>query len=174
MVAGCWPPDPESANKDMWLEVQAAEPSPDDFKLFERNMQEWPLPNVKSGEMIEFRASGLAEAEKRVKINGPFLSKCCFGIQKGILNFHIVVDFLAIKPAFQPQGVANLIREAGCEIADKCDMKMYVIASPAALNFYKGQRFKLVETVSTDYSQFGGVEPYVHHFLVCQPLSPEA
>jgi len=101
------PPDSELANKDIRLEAQAAEPSPADLNLFERNMQEWPLPNVKSGEMIEFRASGLAEAEKRVKINGPFLSRCCFGIQKGILNF-------------------------------------------------------------------AEVEPYVHHFLVRQPLSPEA
>jgi len=68
------PPASELANKDIWLEAQAAEPSPEDLKLFERNMQEWPLPNFKSSEMIAFRASGLAEAEKRVMINGPFIS----------------------------------------------------------------------------------------------------
>lgn len=80
---------------------------------------------------------------------------------------------MAVKPEFQRQGVASLLIKTGCEIADRYHIKMYVIASPAGLKVYEGQGFKLVETVSTDYSQFGGVEPYVHHFLVRQPLSPE-
>ena len=40
------PPDSGLANKDIWLEAQAAEPSPDDLNLFERNMQPYQTSRV--------------------------------------------------------------------------------------------------------------------------------
>lgn len=89
-------------------------------------------------------------------------------------NVYTVVDFLNVKPAFQRQGVASLLVKAGCEIVDAYHLKAYVCASPAGLKVYERQGFKVVETVSTDYSQFGAIEPYVHHFLVRQPVSEKA
>ena len=170
-----WLLPPELADKNVWSEAQVAEPSPKDRELFERDFRESPLPNAKSGEMIAFRAGGLEEAEKRVRVDDPFLSKCSFrSTEKRIFDVYVVVDFLTVKPAFQRQGVASLLVKSGCEIADAYHLKAYVIASPAGLKVYEGQGFKVVETVSTDYSQFGAVEPYVHHFLVRQPVSPEA
>ncbi|KAE9382226.1 hypothetical protein N431DRAFT_491429 [Stipitochalara longipes BDJ] len=150
-----WLLPPELADEKVWSEAQVGEPSPKDRELFERDFQESSLPNSKSGEMIAFRAGGLEEAAKR------------------IFDVYVVVDFLTVKPAFQRQGVASLLVKSGCEIADAYHLKAYVIASPAGLKAYKGQGFNVVEIVSTDYSQFGAVEQYIHHFLVRQPVSPE-
>ena len=169
-----WLLPPGLADKNVWSEARVAEPSPKDRELFERDFQDSPLPNAKSGEMLAFRAGGLEEAEKRVKVDGPFLSKCPFRFTKrSFSDVYVVVDFLTVKPSFQRQGVASLLVKSGCEIADAYHLKAYVIASPAGLKVYEGQGFKVVETVSTDYSKFGSVEPYVHHFLVRQPVSPE-
>ena len=73
-----WLLPPELADKNVWLEAQVAEPTLKDRELFERDFQESPLPNAKSGEMLACRAGGLEEAGKRVKVDGPFLSKCSF------------------------------------------------------------------------------------------------
>jgi len=89
-------------------------------------------------------------------------------------DFYVVLDFLTVKPAFHRQGVATLLVKAGCEIADAYCQKAYACASPAGLKVYERQDFGLVETVSTDYSQFGATEPYVHHFMVRQPFFAEA
>jgi GNAT superfamily N-acetyltransferase len=89
-------------------------------------------------------------------------------------NYYVVLDFLTVKPAFHRQGVATLLVKAGCEIADAYCQKAYACASPAGLKVYERQDFGLVETVSTDYSQFGATEPYVRHFMVRQPVFAEA
>jgi hypothetical protein len=70
-----WILPPELVNKNAWPEAQVPEPSLEDRERFERAFQESPIPNAKSGEMITFRANGLVEAERRVKVDGPFLSK---------------------------------------------------------------------------------------------------
>lgn len=168
----------ELADKNIWPETQVAEVSQKDREQFERNFQELPQPNTKSfesGEMLVFRGSGLQEAEKKVRADGPFLSKCSIRVKgKNYFDVYVAVDLLTVKPAFQRQGVATLLVKSGCEIADVYHLKAFVMATPAGLKVYEGQGFKVVETVSTDYSQFGGIEPNVHHFLVRQPVSPEA
>lgn len=45
------------------------------------------------------------------------------------------------------------------------------MSEPAGLKLYLNHGFKLVETVTVDYSQHGGTEPMVEHFLVREPVS---
>ena len=170
-----WLLPPEPAEKNIWPEAQVNEPSPEDRELFEKISQETPLGKVKSEAMIEYRGRGLADAARRVKGNESYLSKCSIRFtDKKLIGIHLVVEFLVVKPAFQRQGVASLLVKSGCEVADAYNLKVFVIASPAGKKVYEGQGFRLVETVSTDYSQFGASEPYVHHFLVRQPVSVKA
>jgi len=140
--------------EDIWSDALVAEPEVEDRERLRKGFEESPLPNTKSMEMLKFRTLGLQEAEERVKVDGPFL----------------VVDFLAVKPTFQRRGIASLLIQKGCEIADAHQMKAFVMSSSAGLKVYERSGFKLVETVSTDYSQFGATEPNVHHFLVRRPL----
>ena len=65
-----------------------------------------------------------------------------------------------------------MLTSSGLEIADSYGVKTYATASPAGLNVYTRLGFQIVETVSTDYTQFGGTEPLVHHFVVRQPVAP--
>ena len=60
---------------------------------------------------------------------------------------------------------------SGLEIADKYGQKTYAMAKPAGLKIYQNLNFKIVETVSTDYAQYGGTAPYVHHLMVREPAS---
>lgn len=64
-----------------------------------------------------------------------------------------------------------MLVQSGLKIADQYGIKTYVMSEPAGLKVYLNHGFKLVETVSTDYSQYGGTEPMVHYFLVREPVS---
>lgn len=62
-----------------------------------------------------------------------------------------------------------MLVQSGLTIADQHAIKTYVMSEPAALKLYLNLGFNLVETVSTDYSQYGGTEPMVHYFLIREP-----
>lgn len=62
-----------------------------------------------------------------------------------------------------------MLVQSGLQIADRYNIKTYVMSEPAALKLYLNHGFKLVETVSKDYSYYGGTEPAVHHFLIREP-----
>jgi hypothetical protein len=62
-----------------------------------------------------------------------------------------------------------MLVKSGLQIADRYRIKTYVMSEPAALKLYLNHGFELVDTVSTDYSKYGGTEPTVHHFLVREP-----
>ena len=59
-----------------------------------------------------------------------------------------------------------MLVQSGLKIADEHGIKAYVMSEPAGLKVYQNTGFKLVETVSSDYSKYGGTEPSVHHFMV--------
>jgi len=59
-----------------------------------------------------------------------------------------------------------MLVKSGLEAADTYHQKAHVMSSVAGLRLYEKHGFKVVETTSTDYSQFGGTEPFVHHFMV--------
>lgn len=58
-----------------------------------------------------------------------------------------------------------LIRR-GLDVADRYGLRTLVMSEQASLKLYLNLGFELVETVSTDYAQFGGTEPVVHYFMV--------
>lgn len=47
------------------------------------------------------------------------------------------------------------------------------MSEPAALKLYLSLGFRLVDTVSVDYSHYGGTEPMVMYFLVRKPSQVE-
>lgn len=55
-------------------------------------------------------------------------------------------------------------------IANQYSVKTYVTSEPDGLKVYLNHVFKLDETVSVDYSQYGGTEPVVEHVLDRDPI----
>ena len=64
-----------------------------------------------------------------------------------------------------------MLVKSGLDIADRYGLRTYVMSEPAGLKVYLNHGFKLVETVSVDYPQYGGTEPLVEHFLVREPAT---
>lgn len=62
-----------------------------------------------------------------------------------------------------------MLVRSGLEIADRHQVKTYVMSSSAGLKVYLNSGFELVESVRTDYSQYGGTEPVEDYFLVRKP-----
>lgn len=81
-------------------------------------------------------------------------------------NISLALDYLVTDPAFWRRGIASMLVKSGLQVAAQYGIKTYVMSEPAGLNLYLNLGFKLVETVSTDYSQYGGTEPTVEYFLI--------
>jgi ribosomal protein S18 acetylase RimI-like enzyme len=77
-----------------------------------------------------------------------------------------VLDFLAVLPKFQRRGIATMLVKNGLEIADSNGIKSHVMSSVEGVHVYTRLGFDIVETSSVDYSQFGGTELHIHHFMV--------
>ncbi|KUM59858.1 hypothetical protein ACN42_g7275 [Penicillium freii] len=158
-----WSLPPILAKKgDVWLEAQVAEGSIADRAAYEKQYQEntrngQPI-GIKVGEMMNYRSAPLEEADARITAAGPFLT----------------LDYLTTHPSFWRRGIGSMLVQSGLQIADQQGIKTYVMSEPAALKLYLNLGFQLVDTVSVDYSRYGGTEPVVEYFLVREPSQVES
>ncbi|KAK9384800.1 hypothetical protein V1515DRAFT_610430 [Lipomyces mesembrius] len=155
-----WNLPPVLAAKNVWPEAQVAEPTPEDRELFEKKFKavtdNGRIRGLKT-DMSSFRSAPLEVVDAKIMKDGPYLT----------------LDYLATAPALQRKGIATMLVQSGLKIADENGMRAYVMSEPAGLKVYQNNGFKVVQTVSTDYSKYGGTDPLVHHFMVRQPVSPE-
>ncbi|KAJ5177559.1 Acyl-CoA N-acyltransferase [Penicillium coprophilum] len=153
-----WSLPPIIAKKrDVWLEAQVEEGTSAERAVYEKQYQEnsrngQPI-GLKGGEMMRYRSAPLEEADARIMPGGPFLT----------------LDYLTTDPSFWRRGIGRMLVQSGLQIADQQGMKTYVMSEPAALKLYLSLGFQLVDTVSVDYSQYGGTEPMVMYFLIREP-----
>ncbi|KAJ5129036.1 hypothetical protein N7448_002748 [Penicillium atrosanguineum] len=152
----CLPSD-LAKKSDVWLEAQVAEGTAAERAIYEKqyqvNTKNGQAIGLKGGEMRNYRSAPLEAVDARIMRDGPFLT----------------LDYLTTDPAFWRRGIGSMLVKSGLRIADVHGIKTYVMSEPAALKLYLNLGFELVDTVSTDYSQYGGTEPMVHYFLVRQP-----
>ncbi|KAE8548901.1 hypothetical protein TMatcc_010238 [Talaromyces marneffei ATCC 18224] len=144
-------------NNDVWLEAQVAEVTAAECAAYEKQYQACTKNGraigMKSGSMMSYRSAPLEAVDARIRRDGPFLT----------------LDYLTTNPVFWRRGIGSMLVQSGLKVADQHAIKTYVMSEPAALKLYLNLGFKLVETVSTDYSQYGGTEPMVHYFLIREP-----
>ncbi|MCJ1313306.1 hypothetical protein MMC25_006983 [Agyrium rufum] len=138
------PPD-LAAKGDVWLEAQVPEPVPQDRKLFEEKSDaagdsNGEFPGARTDGVIEFKSAPLEAASERIWKGGPYLT----------------LEYLTVAPRHQRKGIAPLLVKAGHAIADEYGVNVHVMASMEGLRLYETHGFQLIETVSTDYSQYGG------------------
>jgi hypothetical protein len=67
-----------------------------------------------------------------------------------------------------------MLVQSGLHIADQHRIKTYVMSETAGLKLYLSLGFQLIDTVSVDYSEYGGTEPVVMYFLVREPSQAES
>ncbi|KAJ5735781.1 uncharacterized protein N7483_000906 [Penicillium malachiteum] len=173
------PPNLAKRN-DVWLEAQAQDGTPEERATYEklsdatsRNGQ--PI-GLKGGEQSRYRNAPLEAADERVTKNENFLGKSYPYYHFRVRNIqtddlYSALDYLTTHPDFWRQGVGSMLVKSGLDVADQYGLKTYVMSEPAALKLYLNFGFQLIETVSTDYSQFGGKEPMVHYFLTREPVT---
>ncbi|OKO92065.1 hypothetical protein PENSUB_12910 [Penicillium subrubescens] len=152
-------PDCLAKQNDVWLEAQAPEGTQIEREEWEKQYREntkagQPI-GMKGGGLMSYRSAPLEVVDARIMRDGPFLT----------------LDYLTTHPDFWRRGIGRMLVQSGMKIADQYGMKIYVMSEPAALKLYLNLRFELLETVSTDYSKYGGTEPTVEHFLVRAPQS---
>ncbi|CEO59179.1 hypothetical protein PMG11_03863 [Penicillium brasilianum] len=152
-------PDCLAKQNDVWLEAQAPEGTRSEREEWEiqhkANTRGGQPIGMKSGGLMSYRSAPLEVIDARIMRDGPFL----------------ILDYLTTDPAFWRRGIASMLVQSGLKVGDQYGMKVYVMSEPAALKLYLNHGFELLETVSTDYSIYGGTEPTVEHFLVRVPRS---
>lgn len=164
----------------VWQDAQVAEPSAEQRARFERDF----VDNTDDGQirhlrldLLEYRNTALVDVDEKYEKDGPYLCKHCSFVRLmhiDRLTLHLqALDYLSTAPAYQRRGIGALMLQSGLRVADAHGLKTIVTASPAGLKLYLNHGFELLETVSVDYSKYGGTENTDNHFMVRQPLSAQ-
>ncbi|KAI9925799.1 hypothetical protein MW887_005605 [Aspergillus wentii] len=140
--------------KTVWVEAQIGEPSLEEKSMYKEKFnsttENGRWIGMKDSAMMDYRSAPLEEADARITQDGPFLT----------------IDYLTTSPSFWRRGIGSMLVQSGLKIADAYNLKTYVMSEPAGLKVYLNHGFEVVDTVETDYSEFGGKEAMVHYFLV--------
>jgi GNAT superfamily N-acetyltransferase len=81
------------------------------------------------------------------------------------IDCHTVLNYLAVHPDHQGQGIATLLVEHGLKTADKLGLDVFVVGMKAALNVYLRTGFALLGEIVQDDSSLGGEGDVWTYFL---------
>lgn len=76
-----------------------------------------------------------------------------------------MLDFFAVHPENQGQGVGSALLKHGIEKATEMNIDIFVLGMVGGWRVYKRMGFKLMETVVQDATRFGGNDNYAFQFL---------
>ena len=68
---------------------------------------------------------------------------------------HFTIDCLAVRPCYRRHRLGARLLQAGLDIADEREAKIYVTASSMGLPVYLKQGFEVVEQVEIDFGKYG-------------------
>lgn len=170
------PPGLAEAKPTAWIEAQVTDVSPDQRQQFEANFvdatNDGQIRHLRR-DLVLYRSTSLEEVEKKFMEDGPYLctlDHCLIWLRRTNPVGKTALDYLSTAPTYQRQGVGTLLLESGLKVADANGLRTYVTASPAGLKLYQSHGFELTQTVSVDYSQYGGTQNTDNHFMVRQPV----
>jgi len=67
-----------------------------------------------------------------------------------------VLDYLAVHPDYQGNGIGSMLVKSGLEQVEKLGFDCFVLAKNAGLGVYQRAGFKLLDQVLGDNSMYGG------------------
>ncbi|KAH6699996.1 acetyltransferas-like protein [Leptodontidium sp. MPI-SDFR-AT-0119] len=149
---------PENCEEMHWLEAQVRELSAEERVAFEERWksvtENWKMRGLNYKHLEEFGPELERVEEGIMKEGGPYVS----------------VDYMTTHPSHQRKGVASLMLEEALRNIDEAGLKAIVMSHSAGRKMYEDHGFERVQTVTQDDSKYGSTEPFVHYFLVRQPL----
>ena len=74
-----------------------------------------------------------------------------------------------MHPRYQGRGIAKLLLDAGVEIADKSQAKIWLSSTPKSVSFYERTGWEIKERYDTDLSKFGGEGIYSPAWMLRLP-----
>ncbi|CAD0107469.1 unnamed protein product [Aureobasidium uvarum] len=148
-----------STDPVVWPEAQVAEATPEDRAVYEQMFKAVSDDGKVQGmrmDLLEYLNTPLEEMDAKINEGGPFLCK-------------LSLDYLTTATEYQRRGIGAMLLKAGLEVADAHGLRSYVTSSAAGAKLYQNHGYKTVETVTMDYSQFGGTEPVSDYFMIREP-----
>ncbi|KAH6645858.1 hypothetical protein BKA67DRAFT_695810 [Truncatella angustata] len=129
-----------------WLEAQAPEVSKEEEKEF----------------MEQFCSADWMRQPDRTGLGQPLAD-----IMERLLRAkdYIELEYLAVHPDYQRQGVASLLVESGIAVSEKLGVDLIVMAYKAAVGVYKRLGFEMLEFLIQDDSKFGGGGEFGAYFM---------
>ncbi|KAL4939881.1 hypothetical protein BDV06DRAFT_224602 [Aspergillus oleicola] len=79
---------------------------------------------------------------------------------------YIKLDYLAVHPSKQGQGIATTLVKSGLQFADKHSVPVFTIAFKAARGIYARLGFREVARVVQDLARYGGFGEYTTYLMV--------
>ncbi|KAJ0158433.1 hypothetical protein CTA2_11585 [Colletotrichum tanaceti] len=144
--------------EDLWEDARVAEPSAQQAARYEARYSAYMADGKIKGlnsEITESLSPLLEKTEEDILKTGEFLA----------------LDYIAVLPSRQQQGVGSMLVEDGLGVAEKADLPVYVMSTQTGLKLYQCHGFITVKTVEQDDSHWGSTEPHVNHFLVKEKKS---
>lgn len=78
-------------------------------------------------------------------------------------------EYFMTGPSFRRRGKCSMLVKSWLWVTDHHQVTESVILEPTALKPYLNHEVQLLETVTTDCTQYGGTEPVMQHFLTRKP-----
>lgn len=168
-----------SAHPVVWPEAQVQEPTQQDKARFDKQYEDASEQGLRP-DLLAYRSAPLEKIDAKIRESGPFLGMhtCTRDCQCRSTPDRKVqltswlrpeLDYLTTAPEYQRRGIGAMLLVTGLEVADAHGLKAYVTSSVVGAKLYQKHGFEVVETCSTDYSQFGGVEHEVNIFMIRKP-----
>lgn len=142
---------PEERSNE-WLDAQVELPSEDENDHFEKIHAAASVGTVARGLNAEYttaRGAPLDAADARITKDRSFLT----------------LDYLAVHPDHQRQGIAALLVKSGICISKKLKLDLYVMATQAGLRTYQKLGFVVEEVVTQCAGEHGLVHDNAHYFM---------
>jgi len=76
-----------------------------------------------------------------------------------------VLDYLAVHPDHQRQGIASMLVESGVKVAEKLHFDTFVSACEDGKKVYERAGFVLLDQIVQDDRQWGGEGAHAYYFL---------
>lgn len=79
------------------------------------------------------------------------------------------MEYLAVHPDFQRQGIAGKLVREGLAVASQLDVKVIVLAKEAGMFVYEANGFRFLRSVTQERPEYGWTFPHVTWILIWEP-----
>ncbi|KAJ3345045.1 hypothetical protein HDU83_004465 [Entophlyctis luteolus] len=138
-----------------WLDAQVPAPTADEAAEFERRFAaaDWALSTLTDHMDVPV----IAMKERHFSARSDA----------------IVLDHLAVRPVFQRRGIASQLLAPAIQLASSAGVDIIALATAAGARAYVKLGFRILESLTQDYSPYGGTTEHTMSIVVYESKSPK-